>query len=710
MPAPSVPIPGHRSGGRSRALHGRIAPCASRCSSRAWPTRCSPQVGRATVTLLERLGHEVVFPPTQTCCGQMHVNTGYQREAVPLVRHHVEAFEPYDVVVAPSGSCVGSVRHQHAMVARGAGDEALAGRADGRRRPDVRAVRAAGRRARRRGRRRLRSRTGSPTTRPATRCGCCGSTTSRCGCCATCAGSTLVELPDADQCCGFGGTFALKNADTSTAMLADKMRHVVATGAEVATAGDCSCLMHIGGGLSRLRTGARDPAPRRDPGAPRAGAGERTVLGLRHRARSRRCTAARGVGRTCTAAQSFPDAARGALADTQLRRNLGHATTTIRAKRAAVVAEVRRLGGAAAGRARRSRPTTMARLDELLVRAGGEVTARGGTVHWARDAHEANAIVTRLVRATGATEVVKVKSMATQEIGLNEALAEAGIAAQRDRPRRADRAAGRRRRPPHPGAGDPPQPRGDPRDLPARDARRRPRADRRAAAPRRGRPAAPARARSCGRRSRSPAPTSPSPRPGRCSVVESEGNGRMCLTLPETLITVMGIEKVVPTWQDLEVFLQLLPRSSHGRADEPLHLDVDRRHPRRRAAGVPPGAARQRPHRGAGRRGRPRGAALHPLLGLPQRLPGLRARRRARLRLGLPGPDRRGAVAAAHRASSDNASLPYASSLCGACFDVCPVRIDIPSLLVHLRAQHVDADRARPSRRRRPSRWPRRPG
>src|SRR6185312_4897115 len=84
-----------------------------------------PDVGKATVALLERLGHAVDFPTAQTCCGQMHVNTGYQREALPLVRHHVEVFEPYDVIVAPSGSCVGSVRHQHAMVARRAGDEAL---------------------------------------------------------------------------------------------------------------------------------------------------------------------------------------------------------------------------------------------------------------------------------------------------------------------------------------------------------------------------------------------------------------------------------------------------------------------------------------------------------------------------------------------------------------------------------------------------------
>ncbi len=215
-----------------------------------------PEVGRATVALLERLGHEVVFPQEQTCCGQMHINTGYQREARPLVRRHVDVFEPYDVVVAPSGSCVGSVRHQHATVAREAGDERLAERAEavGARTyelsellVDVLGVEDVGAYYPHR-----------VTYHP------------------TChslrmlrvddkplrllrhvRGMTLLELPEAEQCCGFGGTFALKNADTSTAMLADKMRNVLATGAEVATAGDASCLMHIGGGLSRLRSGTR---------------------------------------------------------------------------------------------------------------------------------------------------------------------------------------------------------------------------------------------------------------------------------------------------------------------------------------------------------------------------------------------------------------------------------------------------------------------
>ncbi len=215
-----------------------------------------PSVGQATVRLLERLGHEVVFPSEQTCCGQMHTNTGYQREAVPLVRRFVEQFEPYDAVVAPSGSCVGSVRHQHAMVARRAGEEALALRAESvaartyelsQLLVDVLGVEDVGAHFPHRV-------TYHPT--------CHSLRLLRVGdaplrLLQQVRGIELVELPDADQCCGFGGTFAVKNADTSTAMLADKMRHVLSTGAEVCSAGDSSCLMHIGGGLSRLRSGTR---------------------------------------------------------------------------------------------------------------------------------------------------------------------------------------------------------------------------------------------------------------------------------------------------------------------------------------------------------------------------------------------------------------------------------------------------------------------
>lgn len=186
----------------------------------------------------------------------MHINTGYQREAVPLVRHHVETFSAYDVIVAPSGSCVGSVRHQHAMVARRAGDAALAAAASAVAERtyelsellvDVLGVEDVGAHFPHRV-------TYHPT--------CHSLRMLRVGdkplrLLRNVEGIDLVALPGAEECCGFGGTFALKNADTSTAMLADKMRNIVGTQAEVCTAGDSSCLMHIGGGLSRLRTGAR---------------------------------------------------------------------------------------------------------------------------------------------------------------------------------------------------------------------------------------------------------------------------------------------------------------------------------------------------------------------------------------------------------------------------------------------------------------------
>jgi L-lactate dehydrogenase complex protein LldE len=215
-----------------------------------------PAAGKATVELLERLGHEVDFPPGQTCCGQMHVNTGYAADAVGLVRRYVDTFEPYEVVVAPSGSCVGAVRHQHAAVARDAGDPGLARRAEAvaartyelsELLVDVLGVTDVG---------------ASYPHRVTYHPTCHSLRLLRVGdkplrLLREVRGLDLVELPGAEECCGFGGTFAVKNADTSTAMLADKMRAVLDTRAEVCTAGDSSCLLHIGGGLSRLRTGVR---------------------------------------------------------------------------------------------------------------------------------------------------------------------------------------------------------------------------------------------------------------------------------------------------------------------------------------------------------------------------------------------------------------------------------------------------------------------
>ncbi|HEX3335447.1 MAG TPA: (Fe-S)-binding protein [Jatrophihabitans sp.] len=215
-----------------------------------------PDVGIATVRLLERLGHRVEFPTAQSCCGQMHVNTGYPAQALPLVRNHVAAFAGYDAIVAPSGSCVGAVRHQHAEIAERFGDGAL--------RADVSAIAA---------------RTyelseylvdvlavtdvGAYFPHRVTYHPTCHSLrVLRVGdrplrLLREVSGLDLRELPSADQCCGFGGTFAVKNAEVSSAMLADKVASVRASGAEFCCASDSSCLMHIGGGLSRSRNGVR---------------------------------------------------------------------------------------------------------------------------------------------------------------------------------------------------------------------------------------------------------------------------------------------------------------------------------------------------------------------------------------------------------------------------------------------------------------------
>jgi L-lactate dehydrogenase complex protein LldE len=214
-----------------------------------------PEAARATVTVLERLGHQVEFPLEQTCCGQMHINTGYQREALPLIRRFVSTFEPHQVIVAPSASCVGSIGHQHAMVARRLGDERLAARAEAvaartyelsQLLTDVLEVEDVGAH--------FPHRVAYHPTCHSLRLLRVGDRPMRL--LRHVSGIDLVPLPRAEDCCGFGGTFAVKNADVSTAMLADKMGKVLSCGAEVLTAADSSCLMHIGGGLSRLRRGA----------------------------------------------------------------------------------------------------------------------------------------------------------------------------------------------------------------------------------------------------------------------------------------------------------------------------------------------------------------------------------------------------------------------------------------------------------------------
>jgi L-lactate dehydrogenase complex protein LldF len=394
--------------------------------------------------------------------------------------------------------------------------------------------------------------------------------------------------------------------------------------------------------------------------------------------------------------RGFPAAARDAVADSQLRRNLGRATATIRSKRAAVVGEVDdwealRDSGSAI------KAEVMARLPELLEQLEAEVVARGGVVHWASDAQEANRIVADLVEATGADEVVKVKSMATQEIGLNEYLETRGIAAIEtdlaelivqladDKPSHILVPAIHRNR-------------AEIRELFLREMPDAP-ADL-TDEPRRLAMAARAHL----RRKFLSAKVAVSganfaiAETGTLAVVESEGNGRMCLTLPETLITVMGIEKLLPTFSDLEVFLQLLPRSSTGERMNPYTSLW---------TGVTPGDGPQNFHLVLLDNGRTNAladelgrAALH-CIRCSACLNVCPVYERAgghAYGSVYPGPI--GAVLTPQLTGIDshsdpNGSLPFASSLCGACFDACPVKIDIPGLLVELRARAVDVDRER---------------
>ncbi|WP_229070707.1 LutB/LldF family L-lactate oxidation iron-sulfur protein [Actinoplanes sp. DH11] len=393
---------------------------------------------------------------------------------------------------------------------------------------------------------------------------------------------------------------------------------------------------------------------------------------------------------------TFPDAARTALLDTQLRANLKRATTTIRAKRHAAATELddwEALRDSAAAIKRR----TARHLGRYLVQLEQTVTAAGGIVHWAGDAAEANRIVTDLIRETGETEVVKVKSMVTQEIGLNEHLLDAGITAYEtdlaelivqlgdDRPSHILVPAIHRNRT-------------EIRDIFAAEMGRW------------GRPAPedltddPAELAEAARQhlrhkfltakvavsgaNFAVADT------GTLVVVESEGNGRMCLTLPETLITVMGVEKVVPTWSDLEVFLQLLPRSATGERMNPYTSTW---------TGITDGDGPSRFHLVLLDNGRT--DTLADTVGR-EALACIRCSACLNVcpvfeRTGghaygsvYPGPI--GAVLTPQLAGIDRAAtLPFASTLCGACYDACPVKIDIPALLAHLRAGVVESERAR---------------
>ena len=221
-----------------------------------------PSTARSTVALLERLGHEVIFPAGQACCGQMHMNSGYMPEALPVVENHVRTFEAveYDVAVAPSGSCVASIKHQHPYLADRLGQPELGQRAEAvaartyelsQLLVDVLGITNA---AEQLGSWFPHSITYHPS--------CHGKRSLGLGdkqleLLKTVGGITVAELPEADQCCGFGGTFSLKNSAVSSAMLQDKVQNICSTGASACAGGDASCLMHIGGGLSRREATAK---------------------------------------------------------------------------------------------------------------------------------------------------------------------------------------------------------------------------------------------------------------------------------------------------------------------------------------------------------------------------------------------------------------------------------------------------------------------
>src|SRR5438093_1169765 len=388
--------------------------------------------------------------------------------------------------------------------------------------------------------------------------------------------------------------------------------------------------------------------------------------------------------------KSFPEAARTELANGQLRSNLRNATDTIRAKGARVVAELpdwEELRDA--GKAIKC--DALAHLDDYLLQFEAAVQTAGGHVHWARDAAEANAVVADVARAHRADEVIKVKSLTTDEIGLNDALAAEGIhaietdfaelilqldgdwsshilvpAIHRNRTEIRDLFA----RTIAPGIVS-----DDPRDL-AEAAR------------------VYLREKFLGARVGVSGANFGVAETGTICVVESEGNGRMCTTLPPVLVTVMGIEKLVPTFGDLEVFLQLLPRSSTAERMNPYTSLW---------TGVSDGDGPQELHVVLLDNGRTR--VLRDEVGR-QALHCIRCSACLNVcpvysRTGghaygsvYPGPI--GAILTPQLVGIERAaSLPFASSLCGACYEVCPVKIDIPTVLLHLRAQAVSKKAAR---------------
>ena len=389
----------------------------------------------------------------------------------------------------------------------------------------------------------------------------------------------------------------------------------------------------------------------------------------------------------------FPKYAKEELKNEQLRSNLRFVTHAIRNKRARVTAEVpdwqdlRDTGESV-------KNYVLANLPELLEQFERNFTAAGGHVHWARNATEANQIALDLIREQGVDEIIKIKSMATAETGLNEFLEENGINAietdlaeeivqlGHDRPSHILVPAIHRNRREirdiflREIEGINPDITDEPAEL-AEASRNR------------------LRNKFLNTTVAVSGTNFGIAETGTLTIVESEGNGRMCLTLPDTLITFMGIEKILPTFQDYEAFLQLLPRSSTGERMNPYTSMW---------TGVTPGDGPQNMHVILIDNGRT--AVLSDELGR-QALRCIRCsacmnvcpvyERAGGHAYGSTYPGPIGAILSPQLSgieAAENNSLPYASSLCGACYEVCPVKINFPEVLVHLRAKDVESQHA----------------
>ena len=618
-----------------------------------------PEVGERIVQLLRRLGVTVEFPAGQTCCGLPLFNSGHHREAAAVARRTVGLFEGVEHVVVPSGSCAWMVKHEYPGLMADAASRAAAERLASRTRELSQfLVGVLGRRAFRSAVEGtityhdschlLRGLHESESPRALLR---------------DLAGARFVEMAGADECCGFGGSFSVRLPEVSTAILDKKLANVEASGAACVVACDAGCLMQMRGGLSRRRLARPRPASGRGP-----------------RRRSGHSVSDPDL------ATPFRERASRALGDHFLQEALTIATTKFITLRQEAFDDYPE-GEALRDRARAIKEATLQHLDQHLERLIDNVERRGGHVHYATTAEDARRIVLDIARRSGARLAVKSKSMATEEIHLNEALEAAGVTPiETDLGEYIIQLA--HERPSHIIAPAIHKTKGQVAELFARELKRETRPD----------PEMLTRiAREELREKFLQADLGITganfavAETGTVVLVTNEGNGRMATSLPRVHVAVMGVEKVVPSMTDLAVFLAILAKSATGQKLSVYTSLVD----------------------GPRRSGELEGPEeLHLVLldnGRIKQIAGTLREALYCLRCGAclnvcpvyrqigghaygytyPGPI--GILLTAMLEGPKSVKdLAHASSLCGACADACPVRIDIPRMLIELRKEVAD--------------------